>query len=122
MRTFVDSYHAGDTITQRYRTGFLIFLNSSLTYWFSKKQTSIETSSFSAECIAIKLCCEYIRGLRYKLSMMGIAVDMPSFLFGDNQYVLSNTSLPYSKLKKKSSSFTYHFLREGAAKNEWKTT
>ena len=54
--------------------------------------------------------------------MIGIAVDIPSFVFGDNQSVLSNTSLPHSKLKKKSSSIAYHFVREGATKNELKKT
>ncbi len=70
----------------------------------------------------MKLCCEHIRGLRYKLRMMGIAVDMPSYAFGDNRSVLSNTSLPHSKLKKKSSSIAFHFVREGVAKTEWCTT
>ena len=84
MRAFVDSDHAGDSITRRSITGFLIFLNSAPIYWFSKKQTSIETSSFGAEFIAIKMCCEYIRGLRYKLRMVGIPVELPSFDFGDN--------------------------------------
>ena len=54
--------------------------------------------------------------------MMIIAVDLPTFVFGDNQSVLSNTSIPHSKLKKKSSSIAYHFVREGVAKREWKTT
>ena len=54
--------------------------------------------------------------------MMGIVVDLPSFVFGDNQSVLSNTSLPHSKLKQKSSSIAYHFVREGVAKKEWTTT
>ena len=50
MRAFVDSDHAGDTVTRRYRTrtGFLIYLNSVPIYWYSKKQTSIETSPFGA--------------------------------------------------------------------------
>ena len=122
MRAFVDSDHAGDIITRRSRAGFIIFLNSAPIYWYSKKETSIETSSFGAEFIAMKLCCEYIRGLRYKLRMMGIAVNLPTFVFGDNQSVLSNTSIPHSKLKKKSSSIAYHFVREGEAKGEWKTT
>ena len=54
--------------------------------------------------------------------MMGIPVDMPTFVFGDNQSVLANTSFPHSTLKKKSSSIAYHFVREGVAKSEWKTT
>lgn len=67
MRAFVDSDHAGDLTTRRSRTGFLIFLNSAPIYWFSKRQTSVETSSFGSEFVAMKLCCEYIQGLQYKL-------------------------------------------------------
>jgi len=64
MRAFVDSDHAGDYITRRSRTGFIIFLNSAPIYWYSKKQGSCETSTFGSEFIAMKSCCEYIRGLR----------------------------------------------------------
>ena len=81
MRAFVDSDHAGDTVTQRSRTGFIIFLNSAPIYWYSKKQGSVETSSFGYEFIAMKQCCEYVRGLRYKLRMMGIPVDLPTYFF-----------------------------------------
>ena len=69
----------------------------------------------------MKLCCEYIKGLRYKLRMMGISVDLLTYVFGDNQSVLSNTTFPHSKLKKKNSSIPYRVVREGAAKTEWKT-
>ena len=122
MRAFVDSDHAGEKVTRRSRTGFIIFLNSAPIYWFSKKQTGIETSSFGSEFIAMKQCCEYIRGLRYKLRMMGIPVEEPTFVFGDNQSVLSNTTAPHSTLQKKSSSIAYHFVREGVARSEWRTT
>ena len=37
MVAFVDSDHAGDHITRRSRTGFLIKLNNSPIYWSSKK-------------------------------------------------------------------------------------
>jgi hypothetical protein len=67
----------------------------------------------------MKQCCEYIRGLRYKLRQMGIAIDTPTYIFGDNQSVLVNSSKPHSQLKKKSSSIAYHFVREGVAKKEW---
>ena len=70
----------------------------------------------------MKQCCEYLRGLRYKLRMMGIPVNNPVFTFGDNQSVLWNTSVPASMLKKKSNSIAYHFVREGAAKDEWRTS
>ena len=67
MRAKVDVDHAADTVTRRSMTGFLVYLNSGLVYWWSKKQTSMESSSFGSEFIAMKQCCKYIRGLRYKL-------------------------------------------------------
>ena len=39
IRTFVDSYHAGKTLTRRSRTGFIIFLNIAPIYWYTKKQS-----------------------------------------------------------------------------------
>ena len=97
-RAFVDSDHADDTATRRSRTGFVIFLNNASIYWFSNRQTSVETSSFGSEFVVMKLCCEYILGLRYKLRMMGINVNEPTFVFGDNQSVLANVSGPHLKL------------------------
>ena len=49
ISSYVDSDHAGDAITRRSRTGFLVFLNNTPIFWFSKKQEGIETSSFGSE-------------------------------------------------------------------------
>ena len=70
----------------------------------------------------MKQCTEYVRGLRYKLRMMGIAISEPTYLFGDNQSVLYNATCPDSMLKKKSNSIAYHFVREGSARDEWRIT
>ena len=118
----VDADHAADTTTRRSRTGFLVYINSAPIYWMSKKQNSVESSSFGSEFIAMKQCCEYVRGLRYKLRMMGIPVEDPAFIYGDNKSVLSNPTLgPDSVLSKKSNSIAYHFVREGASMDEWRT-
>lgn len=53
--------------------------------------------------------------------MMGIAVNGPALIQGDNKSVLYNSSIPDSTLKKKSQSISYHFVREGAARDEWRT-
>jgi hypothetical protein len=53
--------------------------------------------------------------------MMGIPVVGPTFIYGDNQLVLANTRIPDSILKKKSQSIAYHFVREGCARDEWRT-
>ena len=122
IHAFVDADHAGNLVTRRSRTGFVIFLNKAPIYWLSKKQTGIETSSFGSEFMAMKHCCEYLRGLRYKLRSMGISVDSPCYVFGDNKSVLVNGSKPDSVLQKKSNSVAYHFVREGTAANEWRLT
>ena len=115
MRAKVDADHASDTDSRRSQTGFIIYLNCPLVYWWSKKQTSVESSSSGSEFVAMKQCCEYIRGLRYKLRMMGIPVEGPMYIYGDNQSVLA---IPDSTLKKKSQSIAYHFVHDGVAKDE----
>ena len=118
---FVDADRAGDLVTQRSRTEFTVFLNNAPIYWTSKKQNSCETNTFGSEFVAMKQAAEYVRGLRYKLRMMGIKVDEPAFIFGDNKSVLFNTTSPGSTLKKKSNAIAYHFVCEDVARDEWRT-
>jgi hypothetical protein len=56
--------------------------------------------------------------VRYKLRMMGIPIDGPSYVYGDNMSVLHTTSNPESTLKKKSNSIAYHLVRESVAMDE----
>ena len=114
--------HASDTVSRCSRNGFLIYLFYALVYWLSKKQTSVESSSSGSEFVAMMQCCEYIRNLRYKLRMMGIPGEGQICIYGDNESVLGNTSIPDSTLKMKSQSIAYHFVREGVARDEWRTS
>ena len=115
LNVFVDSDHAGDTVTRRSRTGVIIFINKAPIIWYSKKQGSIETSSFGSEFMAMKTAVEMTEGLRYKLRMMGVPLDGPANVMADNMSVVKNTSIPESVLKKKSNSIAYHYVRERAA-------
>jgi hypothetical protein len=115
MTTYVDSDHAGDKVTRRSRTGILVFLNRAPVVWISKKQNSIETSTFGSEFMAMKQGVEVSEGLRYKLRMMGVPLDGPTQIKADNMSVVKNTSLPEYALKKKSNSIAYHYVRERAA-------
>ena len=86
------------------------------------KQGSIETESFGSEFVAMKACTEYILGLKFKIHIMGIQCDFPAFIYGNNQSLLANTTMPHSILKKKSNSIEYHFVIEGTARDKWKDT
>ena len=118
LRMFVDSDHAGDKKTRRSRTGYMIFLNMALVNWLSKAQPTLEGSVFGAEFVAMKHGIETLRGLRYKLRMMGVKIAGPSYVYGDNMSVIHNTSKPESTLKKKSNSICYHAVREAVAMKE----
>ena len=70
----------------------------------------------------MKQATEYVRGLRYKIRMIGIPVEEPDFIFGDNQSVLANTTMPELTLKKKTQLIAYHFVQERSARDEWRTS
>ena len=69
----------------------------------------------------MKQCCEYLRGFRYKLQMMGIPCEGCAYISGDNQSILENTTIPDSTLKKKSQIIAYHFIRKGATQYKRRT-
>jgi hypothetical protein len=81
----VDSDHAGEKRTRCSRTGFAIFCNLAPIIWLSKQQLTIETSVLGAEFVAMKHGIEMLRGLRYKINMMGIHLSGPAYIYGDNK-------------------------------------
>ena len=79
-------------------------MNTALVQWFSKQQATIETSVFGAELVAMKIGMESLRGLCYKLPLMGVGIAGPLYIYGDNMSVIHNTQRPESMPKKKSNS------------------
>jgi hypothetical protein len=69
---FVDASHAANKKTRRSHTGYVVFLNRAPIVWYSKRQQTVETSTFSAEFIALKACLEAIEHLRFKLRCFGV--------------------------------------------------
>jgi hypothetical protein len=49
---------------------------------------------------------------------MGVAIDGPTYVYGDNMLVVHSTQRPESVLKKKSNAICYHAVRESAAMGE----
>ena len=115
VTAFVDASHAADKRTRRSHTGFVLFANKAPIIWYSKRQTTVESSTFSSEFIAMKTCMEQIIGLRYKLRMFGIPIDGPADVLCDNQSVVTNSSKLESALNKKHSSVAYHAVRWAVA-------
>ena len=115
MNCFVDADHAGYTATRRSHTGILIYLNRAPILWYSKRQSTVETSTFGSEIVAMQITIEKIEGLRYKLRMMGLPIAGATNVFYDNDSVINNVTGPESPCKKKHSSIAYHEARESVA-------
>jgi hypothetical protein len=115
---FVGSDHAGEQFTRRSRNGFVIYLHMAPIVWFSKRQSTVESSVFGAEFVAMKNGIETCRGLRYKLRMIDFTLSGPTFVHGENMSVVHNTHRPESVLKKKSNSICYNAVRDSAAMGE----
>jgi hypothetical protein len=94
----VDSDHAGEKRTRCSCTGFIIFCTLVLIIWLSKQQATIEISVFDAEFVAMKHGIKTLRGLRYKIRMMGIPLSGPMHIYGDNKSQVTNSSRPESTL------------------------
>lgn len=112
---FVDASHAANLIRRQSRTGVLIFINHAPILWYSKKQNSVETSSFGSEFMALKTGMELLEALQYKLRMIGVPIDGYAHVRVDNMSVVRNSSVPESTLQKKSNSIAYHYVQSKCA-------
>ena len=83
--------------------------------WYSKRQNTVETSTFGSEYVALKTAVEMIEGMRYKLRMMGVPLDGPTNVFCDNESVVKNSTKPESALKRRHNAIAYHRCREAQA-------
>ena len=115
ITAFVDSDHAHDKVTRRSMTGIIILLGRTPVFYHSKRQGSVETSTYSAEFMAMRTAVEELISLRYMLRCLGVRVETAVYLFGDNLGVIQNATIKDSLLKKKCVAISYHRVREAAA-------
>ena len=101
--------------TRRSQSRILIIINRAPIVFYSKKQNSVETSTFGSEFTAMKQAVELVKALRYKLRMFGVPISGPANMYCDNEAVYKNVAVPSSILSKKMHSISYHFCREAVA-------
>jgi len=111
----VDANHAGNMKTRRSHSGILIYVNQAPLIWYSKRQNTVEASSFGSEYIALRICTEIVEALRYKLRCFGVPIEGACDVLCDNKSVVTNSSLPTSVLNKRHNAICYHRVREAQA-------
>jgi len=114
MTVYVDADHAHDLVTRR--SGILMMLNNTPIRWVSKRQKTVETLTYGSELVASRIATELILEVRFMLRSLGVDLDGPTLMLGDNNMsVVLNTSVPSSVLKKKHNAIAYHRVREAIA-------
>jgi len=65
--------------------------------------------------VAAQIACKLMLEMRYCLRMLGIPIDGPALMLGDNLSIVVSTTVPSSMLKKKHQAICYHRIRECVA-------
>jgi hypothetical protein len=60
MTVYVDADHAHDLVIRRSITGILVMLNNTHIIWISKRQKTVETSTYGSELVASRVDTELI--------------------------------------------------------------
>ena len=113
ITVYVDANHAHDQVNRRLVTGIILFLNNMPVRAIRKRQKTVETSTYGSELVAARLATELIMETRCMLRCLGVKLDGPALMLGDNMSVVLNTSVPSSVLKKKHCSISYHSVHWG---------
>jgi Reverse transcriptase (RNA-dependent DNA polymerase) len=113
--TYEDANLMHDLVTGRSMSGILHMINQTPVQWFAKKQNLVETATYGSEFMVARQATEQIIDLRYTLRMLGVPLEGPSWMFGDNKSVVTSSTIPHSTLDKRWNALSYHRVREAIA-------
>jgi len=113
--TFVDANLYHDLLTGQAVTGVLHMMNKTPIDWYSKRQATVETATYGSKFVAARIATDRIINLRTTLRYLGVPVNGESFMFGDNQSVVTSSTIPHSALNKRHNALSYHRLRKAVA-------
>ena len=115
MTIFVDAEHASHVVSRRFQTGYFLFIMNGLMASFSKKQNTVESSTYGSELVALRIARDRIVAMRIKCKSIVIPLIGRANVYCDNQGVVMNTSIPESTFSEKHNSINYHVIHESAA-------
>ena len=109
--TFVNANLMHDLTMGRSATGILHLLNQTPINYFLKHQGQVETATCGSEFVVARTATEQIMDLRYSLRALGVCLDGPSWMFGDNGSVVTSSTIPHSCLSKHWNALSYYCVR-----------
>jgi hypothetical protein len=80
VKMTVDDDAEYDLVTRRSITGIFVLLNNTPIRWISKRQKTVETSTYGSELVAFRIATELILEIRYMLRSLGVSLDGPALM------------------------------------------
>jgi hypothetical protein len=82
---------------------------------FSCCQSTVETARYASEFIAGCAALDELIAVRYELRMLGVPLDGPIWMFGDNKSMIGSLAELAGQLTKRHLIVSWHQLQEKAA-------
>ena len=112
MHIFTDADWAGDQITRKSTTGFIVFAAGGPISWQSKLQPTVATSSMQSEYQALYAGMQEIVWLRGVLAELKLPMSEPTPFFLDSQSAQDRATNPVYHKRSKHIEIKYHWVRE----------
>jgi hypothetical protein len=93
-------------------TGILHLCNQEFIIWFSKRQATVETAILGSEFTTARMALDQIIDVRTTFGYIRVPVNTTLFMLGDNQAVVTNTSIHHSSLINQHNARAYHSVYE----------
>jgi len=98
VTSFFDANLCHDPISGKSVTGILHQLNKTPVNWCSKLQSTVETATIGSECVAARTCTEQLIDLHLALRCLGVPINGPAMVLGDNKSVINSAAIPHPKM------------------------
>ena len=112
MHAFTDADWAGDILTRRSTTGYVVFLADGPIAWQSKLRTTVATSSMQAEYQAMYAGMQEVVWLRGVMAELGLPFCEPTPFFVDSKSAKDLAENPVYHKRSKHIEIKYHWIRE----------
>ena len=112
MHVFTDADWAGDLLTRRSTTGYVVFFAYGPIAWQSKLQTTVATSSMQAEYQAMYAGMQEVVWLRGVMAELGLSFCEPTPFFVDSKSAKDLAENPVYHKRSKHIEIKYHWIRE----------
>jgi hypothetical protein len=112
LHIFSDADWAGDQLSRRSTTGYVVFAAGGPIAWQSKLQTTVATSSMQSEYQALYAGMQELVWLRGVMSELNMPLSEPTPFFLDSQSAQDLATNPVYHKRSKHVEIKYHWVRE----------